>query len=183
MVLIRGLPRTFKYSNLNNKKVRGFTLLELLIAITILTGVLLTAAALLSSFKKYYFDFVQRESDIKDISLGVLEEIGNRIRMANRITVTTNADSVDITVFVDKGTPDNPTDDSMHEYLWTQKTQIIQYSATNPTVTSRTIAENISAFSAALLPDNTVEMDITVLPTGGAAQSFKTTVVTYASAA
>jgi type II secretory pathway pseudopilin PulG len=183
MALIRGLPRTFKYSNLNNKKVRGLTLLELLIAITILTGVLLTASAVLSSFKKYYFDFVQRESDIQDVSMGVLEEMGNRIKVANRITITANADLTDITVFVDAGTPGDPADDSMHEYLWTKADETIRYSAANPTVSPKTIAKNISAFSAALLPDNTVEMDITVSPDAGAAQTFKSIVVAYSHAA
>jgi len=170
----RGAPLRFK---------KGLTLLELLIAITLLTVVFLTAATLLSSFNKFYFDFVRRESDIADISLGVLEEIGNRIRVANRITITSNAASVDITVFVDNGTPDNPADDSMHEYLWTQSDGTIRYTATNPAVPWRTIAYYISAFSAALLPGNTVEINITISPSGGAAQSFKTTVVTYASAA
>ena len=165
------------------KGKKGLSLLELLISITILTAVLLTASTILSSFKKYYFDFIQRESDIKDVSLGVLEEIGNRIRVANRVTITTNAGSADITVFVDNGTPENYTDDSMHEYLWTQNDGTIKYQATNPTVSWRTIAKNISAFSAALLPDNTVEINITISPPAGAAQSFKTTVVTYASAA
>ena len=162
---------------------KGLTLLELLIAITILTGVLLTASAILGSFKKYYFDFVQRQSDIQDVSMGVLEEMGNRIKASNRITITTNADSVDITVFVDNGTPEDPADDSMHKYLWTKADGTIKYSATNPAVPETTIAKNISAFSAVLLPENIIEMNITVSPRAGAPQSFKKTAVMYGHAA
>lgn len=163
---------------------KGLTLLELLVAITLLTTVILTASTLLISFKKFYFDFIQRQSDIGEVTLAVLEEMVNRVTVANNVSIT---GSSRIAIRVDNTDPSDPDDDTIHTYWKTGDT--IKYKSkvgSNPEGPARTIAQNIGLLNFELQPGgdpvlNWVKIAIGILPPGGGEQQdFETTVVTRA---
>lgn len=64
---------------------KGMTLLELLIAMALITMVLATASALLISFQKFYSGFMQKQENMSDVSLAALEEIAGKITIANSV--------------------------------------------------------------------------------------------------
>lgn len=170
----------------NGKFLTGLTLLELLVVITLLSVVLLTASTLLISFKKFYFDFVQRQSEIGEVSLGVLEEIANRIRVANRITITSPAV---IYIYVDNTDPADPADDTIHQYDLVSDRIRYRYKIDGQPWSSRiNIARHIGLLNFELQPTadpavNRIKITIGVIPSGGAQQNFETTIVVRARAA
>ncbi|MFA5159892.1 MAG: prepilin-type N-terminal cleavage/methylation domain-containing protein [Candidatus Omnitrophota bacterium] len=73
----------------------GFTLLELIIAIALLTVVLLSAANLLINFGKFSTNVVRSEASLMGTALGVFEEIVDKLTAANKVAINpeTNIDS------------------------------------------------------------------------------------------
>ena len=159
---------------------KGLTLLELIIATVLLATVILTASTLLISFNKFYFDFVERQSEIGEVTLAVLEEMVNRVTVSNNITITGHSR---IAVRVDNTDPSDPDDDTIHTY-WKAGQQIKYKSKVggNPEGPPKTIAQNIEVLNFELQPPvnsalNHVEIKIGVIPPGAAQQDFQTTVV------
>ena len=87
---------------------KGFTLLELIIAIVLVTVVLLSAANLLISFGNFSTRVVRSEASLIGTALGSFEEIVQQITAANRVVIPggqTPADSR-INIFMDTLRPD-----------------------------------------------------------------------------
>lgn len=69
-------------ARLKNKQ-KGLTLLELIVSILLVVTVILTASSILGSFKKFYYDFVKRHSEIGEVTLFALEHMMNNFIPAN----------------------------------------------------------------------------------------------------
>ncbi len=175
------------------KSSKGLSLLELLIAITLLSVVLMTASTLLISFKKFYFDFTERQNQVGEIYLGTLEEIITRTRSANRVSVATTlpatpvvgaAYTSSITMYIDENSPhtaDNYTDDTRYIYLWSgryNQSGDIRRSITPPggSATTKYIAYHVTYFKGTVVPNNQVVIRIDIKPSSGAIQTFSSIV-------
>ena len=66
---------------------KGFSLLELVIAIALSAVVLLTAANLLISFGNFSAGLVKSEASLMGTALGAFEEITSKITMANEVAI------------------------------------------------------------------------------------------------
>lgn len=158
-------------------KKSGLTLLELIVAVTLLTTVVLTASALLISFKKYYYDFTQKEYKVGEITLAVLEEIVNKIVAANQVTIT-GASRIDIKID-EANTPTAPADDTTYTYK--KDLDKIKYAKNGGT--DKIIAEYIALLKFELHPTadpalNRVKITIGITAPGSQQQDFETTVIT-----
>ncbi|MBI4335501.1 MAG: prepilin-type N-terminal cleavage/methylation domain-containing protein [Candidatus Omnitrophica bacterium] len=174
---------------------KGLTLLELLIAMSIFSMIVLTASSLLISFKKFYIDFVERQSEIEGVSLGLLEEMSNNVRVATRITATTDipknpVPDTDYTstlqLYYDANnpaTPENYDDDSYHSYVWVGEVNdkgniTVQDYAYGAGFGAERHVSKVVYFLPVLTPDNKVGITISVKPSDdGAIQTFATNVV------
>lgn len=169
-----------------NKSKKALTLLELLIAITLLTVVLLTASTLLISFKKFYFDFVKRQAEVGEVSLGVLEEIVNRIKVANKISISS---PTAIYIYVDNTDPASSADDTTYLYYQSGSTIRYRYKIDDQSWSSKkTIAQHIGLLNFELQPTadpafNQVKVTIGVIPSSGTQQNFETTAILGAKCA
>lgn len=175
------------------KSSKGLSLLELIIAITLLSVVLMTTSILLINFKKFYFDFTEKQNQIGEIYLGTLEEIITRTRSANRVSVTTTlpadpaagaAYNSTITMYIDENNPhtaDNYTDDARYHYLWNGQFNAdgnIQRDITpaGGSATTACIAYHVTYFKGTLAPNNQVVIRIDVKPSDGAIHTFSSIV-------
>lgn len=175
------------------KSSKGLSLLELIIAILLLSVVLMTASTLLITFKKFYFDFTEKQNEVGEIYLGTLEEIVTRIRSANRVSVvstvpanpiTNTAYISTITMYIDENSPhtaENYADDTRYFYSWSGRYNVdgdIRRSITPPggTPDTKYIAYHISCFKATLAPRNQVVVRLDIKPSGSAVQTFYSTV-------
>jgi len=171
------------------KLSKGLSLLELIIAITLLSVVLMTASSLLISFNKFYFDFTQKQNQVGEIYLGTLEEIIYRTRSANRVSVTTTLPvnpvagttyNSTITMYIDENNPhtaDNYTDDARYYYLWNGQFNVdgnIQRSITpaGGSTTTTYIAYHVTCFNGTVVPNNQVVIRIDIKPSNGAIETF-----------
>lgn len=121
----------------------------------LLSTVLITAASLSISFKKFYFDFVQRQAEIGEVSLAALEDIVSKLAVANQATVSANGSRIDIRVDTDE-TPGDFTDDTTHTYWLTGGTIQYQHTVDGATSEARTLAVSITNLSFAPLSNNLV---------------------------
>ena len=110
---------------------KGMTLLELVIAMLLLTMVLTTASALLISFQKFYSGFMKKQENVSDVSLAALEEIVGKATVANSIVALNGSWPVPLPgnptgpsiVIIDNGkssSPTNTSDDQIMELVWDQ---------------------------------------------------------------
>jgi prepilin-type N-terminal cleavage/methylation domain-containing protein len=119
----------------------GFTLLELLIAITLGSVVLLAASNFLVNFAKYTSSFIKSEAVLTGATLAAFEEIVDKISFANKAVcgieaamdvpgtarpVGCSTDGSCIQIRVDKvepTTPSNYSDDTVYNY-WKSGTDL-----------------------------------------------------------
>ena len=161
------------------KLSKGLSLLELIIAITLLSVVLMTASTLLISFKKFYFDFTEKQNQVGEIYLGTLEEIITRTRSANRVSATTTLPAIPvtetaynstITMYIDENSPhtaDNYTDDTQYYYVWNGQYNTdgnIQRTITpaGGSATTKYIAYHVTCFKGTIVPNNQVVIRIDI---------------------
>ena len=162
-------------------KKKGLTLLELIVAITLLTTVLLTASTLLISFKNFYVNFIQSQAEVGEVSLAVQEEMVERIKFANWLTVTAGS-RIDISV--DNTDPASPDDDTTYTY-WLEGNEIryrmrVGDNAPGP---ERVIARDIVNLNFDLHPNdasafNMVRIEIGIQPEGSRQENFATIIAT-----
>jgi prepilin-type N-terminal cleavage/methylation domain-containing protein len=168
---------------------KGLSLLELIIAITILSVVLMTASSILISFKKFYFDFTDKQNQTGEVYLGTLEEIVSRIKTANRVTVSTTIPPAPvagvsynstINMYIDENDPhtaDNYADDTLCSYEWNGQPNVdgnIQRSITpaGGATNTQTIAYHITYFVGTALSVNQISVRIDIKPSNGAIETF-----------
>lgn len=176
-----------KISSVGKKK--ALSLLELIIAITLLSVVLMTASSLLISFKKFYFDFAEKQNQVGEIYLGTLEEIVNRTRAANRISVFNNIPAVpqagltytsSIDMYIDENSPhtaDNFTDDTRYIYLWIGKPDVDgnirrEIKPASGASVFTFIAYHVTYFKGTLVPNNQILVRMDIKPSSGAIETF-----------
>lgn len=106
-----------------NRPDEGFTLLELVIAISLSAVVLLAASNLLVNFGKFSANVVKSESSLMGTALGSFEEMCATITRANQVTIpATNfaAPSIDVRVSeAGSGASSVHTNDVFHTYWMT----------------------------------------------------------------
>ena len=99
---------------------KGFTLLELILAIALSAVVLLSASNLLINFGKFSSNVVKSEASLMGTALGAFEEIAAKIVSANQVTVPAQnvaAPSIDIRISpTGSGTSSDHTNDVFHTY-------------------------------------------------------------------
>lgn len=159
---------------------KGMSLIELLIAITLLTTVLATASSLLASFRKFYRDFIETQNDIGEVVLTAFEEISNRLLISNEVTITAGT-KIDIMADT-SDTPADFADDTKYTYRRDTADNTIKYSKDDGT--EKVIARNVAALTFELQPTgdsalNRVKMKISIRPQeGGQEREFETTITT-----
>jgi len=133
----------------------GFTLLELLIAIALVSVVLLSASNLLINFGKFSSNVVKSETSLMGTALGSFEEIVAKITAANEVIIpATNfsTPSIDIRISpTGSGTSSVHTSDVFHTY-WMSAGKIYYKTNTGsvPAAGGGTaIAEDITSLSFA----------------------------------
>ncbi|MCM8782232.1 MAG: hypothetical protein NC828_04210, partial [Candidatus Omnitrophica bacterium] len=146
---------------------------------------------LLISFKKFYFDFVQRQTKIGEVTLDVLEEIVSRLTVANKVMIRGSSSIISgprIDIRIDNTNPSIFDDDTTHTYWRDAADKTIKYKyKTNgfPESPEKVIAKNIEFFRVQFPQNvflsrggfNQVEVKIGLKPEGGVQQYFETTVV------
>ncbi|MCX5715785.1 MAG: hypothetical protein NTV07_02780 [Candidatus Omnitrophica bacterium] len=160
---------------------RALSLIELLIAISLMSAVVLTASVLLINFKKFYKDFTDKQETVGEVSLVVLEDIANKILLANQITISSGGSQIDIRI--DNSDPSDTADDTVHTY-WLQSKQIkYKYKVDgNPDSATTVLTKNIKSLQFDAEPSgapslNRVKITVSVNTPGGTTESFDTTVI------
>ncbi len=145
------------------REVKGFTLLELVIAIALSAVVLLSASNLLINFGKFSANVVRSEASLMGTSLGAFEEITRRINIANKAAINP-APAMDvpataypagcvagscIQIRVDTASPATAsvfTDDTVYTY-WLNAGNLRRTGVTGDPVGGTAIAGNITSLS------------------------------------
>lgn len=167
---------------------KGLTLIELIISIVLLSVVILTASTLLINFKKFYFDFVERQAELGEVSLGVLEEIVNRITISSMVYIPP-AEPSRIYIWVDNTDPGSTADDTVHTYYLDNNVIRYKYRVNGgPYSASKAVAQHIALLNFSLqysgaLALNQVKINIGVVPPGSTQVNFETTVIARAHSA
>jgi prepilin-type N-terminal cleavage/methylation domain-containing protein len=106
---------------------KGFTLIELVIAIALSAVVLLSASNLLINFGKFSANVVKNEASLMGTALGAFEEIVGKITAANEVTIPATAVAApSIEIRVDTpNTASNFADDTVYKY-WKSGTQLFK---------------------------------------------------------
>lgn len=163
---------------------KGLSLLELIISISLMSVVLMTASSLLITFKKFYFDFVENQSQIGEVSLGALENIASKLKVADYISITTTGSArVTAMIRINKGIPGESPNYSYHTFIWNKPTKAISYTSINPALPLKVIAYHIPNFAMTLTPDNKVYVIIAVESSSGSVETFKTCITSQARSA
>jgi prepilin-type N-terminal cleavage/methylation domain-containing protein len=137
---------------------KGFTLLELVIAIALSAVVLLSASNLLINFGKFSANTVKAEASLMGTSLGAFEEITKKIISANAVAINpdtaliaypgTCAAGSCVEIRVDEnlpGTLSNSADDTIYTY-WQSGAQLLR-SVNGAPAAGTAIAGDINSLS------------------------------------
>lgn len=135
----------------------GFTLLELVIAMTLAAVVLLSATNLMVHFGKFSANTVKAEASLMGSAMGTFEEIAARISGGNQATITAGGSSIQIRVDTN-GTPSDYTNDTLYTY-WLNGTNLMRTGVTGDS-SGKIIANDISSLS--FVQDGTFKNRITV---------------------
>ncbi len=167
------------------KKKQGLSLLELVVAMTLLAVVLFTATALFTSTRRGFLNFETSETSLMQTVRGTFSEMVNRIEAANQVTIP---DPASIVIRVDDDdTPEDSSGDMLYTYSLVG-TQIL-YSSQDGTAgvpsASEVVASDVTSLSFAYQTSggndvpNAVVIDLVVqpaMPAGAPKETLHTTV-------
>jgi prepilin-type N-terminal cleavage/methylation domain-containing protein len=165
-------------------KRKGLTLIELIVAMTMLSVVILTSSAVLINFKKFYKGFSDKQAVVGEVSLAFLEDITNKVFLANELTInppdTPGPSGSSIAIRVDNSDPSSTADDTVYTY-WYSGTEI-QRKSTNPTSGPTTVAKDVSSLKFETQPaagpsPNYLKITVEIRIAGGGTEKFETNIV------
>lgn len=170
------------------KNNQGLSLLEIIVAITLLSVVLFTVSSLMISSRGSFLNFEKAETSLATTIYGTYEEIINNATASNQITIYSNITTPEvkatsgpkIRIRVNVTDPGDFTEDKIHTY-WQDGTQI-KYTlqigsaaASAPVV----VAEDVTSLSFTTVAKNTIKINLTAYPTtpGAPQENLETTII------
>ena len=165
------------------KPEKGFTLIELVIAIALSAVVLLSVSNLLISFGNFSTKVIKGEASLMGTALGTLEEIIAQITVANKVAIPSADANMDvpstpypagcagsacIQIRVDTADPITPSDysdDTVYTY-WKSGSQLFR-SVTGGPAAGSVIAEDLVSLSFTKTPENQIKISLEAQVTSG----------------
>ncbi|MFA5167451.1 MAG: prepilin-type N-terminal cleavage/methylation domain-containing protein [Candidatus Omnitrophota bacterium] len=145
---------------------KGFTLLELIIAIALFSVVLFSVFNLLINFGKFSTNVVKAEASLMGTSLGVFEEMVGKLTAANEVTIPAPSIAApSIAIRVDElsiSTPSSTADDTIYTY-WQDGTQLKYKSKVGAAAESGVSILANDIFSLSFTQDATYKNQIKVI--------------------
>ncbi|MEI8175531.1 MAG: prepilin-type N-terminal cleavage/methylation domain-containing protein [Candidatus Omnitrophota bacterium] len=150
----------------------ALTLVELLIAISLLSVVMLATTSVLISFKKFFVDAIDQQNQVGDAAVFSVEDITYKIMTGSAVSVVSATD-IRITV----GT-------NIHEYFLSGTTlKYYTYPVGgSPPANAVTMAKNITLANFQLNAYNRIGITLGLTPVTGAKQQVFTTSVVVRAA-
>ncbi len=169
----------------------GVTLLELLIAITLFTVLLLAASNLMISFGRISSNFIRNEASLMGTALGAFEDIVGKITISNLVTIPATTvvpnpvkvppdNSIEIRVAPAGAATSDHLNDTIH-YYWQNGSQLMYKSKIGVLAASAdsVIAGDIVTVSFTPVAGSTNQVDVQIVtkPTEGPRETLRTIAV------
>jgi hypothetical protein len=166
------------------RRKTGLTLIELLISLMLFTTVVVTATAVLDSFKSFYAEFMSKQETMGEVSLAALEELTSKLKVANRVSLSTGGGVNYINPYVDENRTQEYADDIRYRFYKDSEGNLIyeRFSSTGLLAEQRILTKNITSFTFEYQPAvnpayNRVKITLGVKLPDGNVQYFETNIV------